>query len=569
MADPMPIDRAATTARRWNAARFAGRVGVPLFLAIAVLWQAALFRQTTSGVYDEKLYLDLGLAAFQHGDFRLMEGLGVAPLPVLLSYWLPARAFPDGVSPAAFPEAIRLARLSHAILVGLPLVLLPYVWMARRRGCLAAAIVGGLLAFSPNVVAFAALATTDATIVVCSLLALAALAHYAAAPSALRVVGVGLALGLALSAKYSALFLLPVIFVVLVASHRSRRPAAAARKPRAGLLAWTVIRAAALTALLALLALGIVWMFYGFSRIPPFTRTWPEPGSVSPALAGLVDAGRTTALPAPIKGLIVQVAHASTGQDAFLMGARSTKGWWYYYPAAWLFKSTPAELVLTLALPLLLWFGRIRENRTAQVWLLALLALGGASLASSLDLGVRYILLLYFLLALSVVDLAADRLRTRLVCALALPLLLLQAGSAASTAPRHLSYFNGVFTRPGTAHERLADSNLDWGQDLPALKAELDRLGAHDTVLAYFGLAPVEAYGVIAVPWDSRDDRRVAECQCVAISATLLDGVSVPNDPFYEFRLLRPDARAGDSVFLYSLARGDVRRALAIARQRR
>ena len=42
----------------------------------------------------------------------------------------------------------------------------------------------------------------------------------------------------------------------------------------------------------------------------------------------------------------------------------------------------------------------------------------------------------------------------------------------------------------------LVDSNLDWGQDLPALRAKMDELGIETVNLAYFGKGVPEAYGI-------------------------------------------------------------------------
>ena len=51
----------------------------------------------------------------------------------------------------------------------------------------------------------------------------------------------------------------------------------------------------------------------------------------------------------------------------------------------------------------------------------------------------------------------------------------------------------------------------------------------------------------------------------VAISATNLDGVFLPGDPFIEFRSLAPAAHAGYSILLYPTSRPDVRHAMATA----
>jgi hypothetical protein len=54
--------------------------------------------------------------------------------------------------------------------------------------------------------------------------------------------------------------------------------------------------------------------------------------------------------------------------------------------------------------------------------------------------------------------------------------------------PHHLAYFNALAGGPAGGHRYLIDSNLDWGQDLPALRDWLrDHRGGARTGLAYFG----------------------------------------------------------------------------------
>jgi hypothetical protein len=55
-------------------------------------------------------------------------------------------------------------------------------------------------------------------------------------------------------------------------------------------------------------------------------------------------------MPAPVAGLDFQQESSRRGYSAYFMGETSRSGWRLYYPAAFVFKSTPAELALTLCL---------------------------------------------------------------------------------------------------------------------------------------------------------------------------------------------------------------------------
>ena len=63
--------------------------------------------------------------------------------------------------------------------------------------------------------------------------------------------------------------------------------------------------------------------------------------------------------------------------------------------------------------------------------------------------------------------------------------------------PNYLAYFNQLAGGPSQGYKHLADSSLDWGQDLPALKKWLDgqglqQPGGSGVYLSYFGTARPE-----------------------------------------------------------------------------
>ena len=64
--------------------------------------------------------------------------------------------------------------------------------------------------------------------------------------------------------------------------------------------------------------------------------------------------------------------------------------------------------------------------------------------------------------------------------------------------PHPLSFFNAAVGGPSSGHHYLADSNLDWGQDLPALKAWMDKNKVESLNLSYFGSAEPSYYKINA-----------------------------------------------------------------------
>ncbi len=110
----------------------------------------------------------------------------------------------------------------------------------------------------------------------------------------------------------------------------------------------------------------------------------------------------------------------------------------------------------------------------------------------------------------------------------------------------------------------LADSNLDWGQDLPGLKRWMDSQGVNEVHLAYFGTADPRAYGIRYKKVHLFIDYRPREAtsyprsgEYLAASVTLLQGLYAP-DPVREFlgevqRRRPPVGRAGDSIHIFEM----------------
>ena len=207
-----------------------------------------------------------------------------------------------------------------------------------------------------------------------------------------------------------------------------------------------------------------------------------------------------------------------------------------------------------------------RKLRSDLVWRAAFLLFGALALVGRVDIGIRYVLILIPLAVLVVTTWVCGTFaRSRIVVAASAIALAIQSVNAASVAPHYLSYFNTLAGGPANGFRYLADSNVDWGQDLPALRAAFERVGARRPLLSYFGSAPLNAYGVTADPWLSGDQAELQPWDWVAISVTNLNGVYLSGDPFAPFRPVEPSTRAGYSIFLYSTARADVQRAIADA----
>lgn len=391
--------------------------------------------------------------------------------------------------------------------------LLVFCWTRRLFG-----VTGGFFALSfycldPNILAHAALATSDTTAVFFLLAACGAFWRHLRQPDGRTGALSAAVFGLACVAKYSAVLLLPVM-LILLGWRILAEPAAQRHR-------WLKLAPLTLAAH-GLAAVFIIWLFFGF-RYSGFAPGVPAAAhyivpweQVLPALGWQ---GRVVQfcrdghlLPEAFLYGYSWVVQSAQTRAAFLAGEYSVTGWVSFFPLAFWWKTTAALLVaLVLGGPALhrRWRNpavRLAGDLTVVAPLLVLLALYGAfSLASHLNIGHRHILPVYPVLFILTGGLAAPALsgswRRHTV------LVLLVAGQLAANvrvAPHYLAFFNVFAGGPANGHRLLVDSSLDWGQDLPGLARWLREnnsgAAARPVFLSYFGSGDPAYYGIAATP---------------------------------------------------------------------
>jgi hypothetical protein len=315
------------------------------------------------------------------------------------------------------------------------------------------------------------------------------------------------------------------------------------------------------------IALALVWATYGFqARLANDAEAaasfnWSRlerPGAARVVLRAISAAG---ILPdAYVYGLATVLRDIR--RPAFLFGHISEQGWWYYFPATFALK-TPVALLALLALPL---FGRRDEDarrRSLRVFLWVPVALYAATtLAGRINIGHRHLLPLYPFLfvaagAAGARALEAGRGRRAAVAVLGL----WYAASVVSVHPHYLGYFNELVGGPSQGWRYLVDSNVDWGQDLKALKKWTDAHGVRHLKLSYFGSADPAYYRIpcAMLPSKMHPDppafvRDIEAGDVVAVSVTNLHGVYFEGPDrrlMHRLRALTPIDRVGYSIFIY------------------
>lgn len=468
-------------------------------------------------------------------------------------------------------DGVTFIQPSRAAMLVLPALLAGVLawWSWRIAGATAAIAATALYCLDPNFLAHAPLVKNDVAI---SLLTLALAATTWGVGRRLTWWNAplpGLLCGIGMSVKFSGVLLPPMLMLMLLVRAFLRSDwmilGRNVRKPSTRLLIAT-----ALAALSCILAWATVWAAYGFR----FDAT-PAPGSRMPieqlangfAAHVVLCAERNHLLPQPWLFGLLFTYRSTLERDTFLLGELSTGGWWYYFPLAMVFK-TPLATLAAVVVALSFWIISRRRGDRIRLWtttclLIPVLIYGCMAITTSLNLGIRHILVIYpFIYILIGVGVArlrevSPRAFRPIVIALALGL----AVESLAAFPDYIPFFNAIAR--SSRLRLLSDSNLDWGQDLPALAHWQARHPFERLCLAYFGSTDPATYGIkyvnlpggyfLGPPPEWVDPRSHG---VLAISATRLQGVNMsPRVAGYyaPLRQVAPREILGGSIYLFDL----------------
>ncbi len=565
---------------------------------------------STSPTFDEGFTLLRGYAAWRTGHLvpighpplaHWLSALGVVlepnlPDPRTLDGWY-ADKYDDSSRDLLWKRGLNTSRLVllgrfPIILLGMLLGAVTFRWAKDLFGWRGALAALALHALSPNLLANSAVATTDLPVTAFYFFTLFAWHRFTRKPTAARAAFTGLMLGCALAAKFSALLLIPTLgLLAIIGLFTTKAQKLEEHKEKANLVSFVPSRLRGYL-LILLTSLFTLWAMYGFALRPyPLAQFVRE----------LTDLG----------------ALAGGGHTAYLFGQLSPKGWWYYHPVVFLVK-TPPPLLILIAIGLWRVVGSGKWEVGSGKWeafsgqqsaygaqpstlklqdstlkthpssfivhpssfilhrssfiLPPLLYLAAATL-SSLNVGYRYLLpalpFLHLIASAAVsgqwtVDGRQPSTDSRPAFSIrhfAFVIFLWHAIATLSIAPHFLAYFNEL-VGPANGYKVLSDSNLDWGQDLPALAHYLN---GRPVYLSYFGQADPHYYKINSTPlpgWPPPADTHFAPADpapgLYAISASNLVGAQLPDpNTFAYFRALQPQAVINYSIFIYDVTPHD------------
>jgi 4-amino-4-deoxy-L-arabinose transferase-like glycosyltransferase len=503
---------------------------------------------------DEFAHLPAGLLYWKTGDFKIYYQN--PPLIKLLA------SFPLLFSPAELPNNFRgrwglgygfmvknkdiyhlLFVLGRTVIILLSLLMawLLFRFAAETLGIKAALFSVFLFTFSPNILAHSYLVTTDIGASLGILAALYTLWRYLNNPSPKMLLLCGMVFGFAQLTKFSSLILVPAFPILMILNYFF-----GIRKLNLS----KMIQAILIVFFVGMLIINSCYLFHGsfkasceysfrssfFSSLASFTPEWLPLPFPKDYLLGL-DAQKYESDRRPV--------------PVYLFGELSSRGWWHYFLFAFFLK-TPIPILILLLWIIMKYIYNLSKRKKDFFFLYVLTFIAMYMLffsSSVINLGIRYILPIYPLIfLLSGYVIKEIKLKGKIL------LFALSAWLIINTIfiyPHHLSFFNEFAGGPNNGYKYLADSNIDWGQDLISLKRYLLKNEIDFVYLSHFGLVEPEVYGIKYKPLPPYPIKGT-----IAISVNHLLGISAwkkTGESFSWLRAFEPDDHAGYSILIYKL----------------
>ena len=501
---------------------------VPFILAVIFIVTCTTSISYKSRTRDEARHLVRGLMLLETSDYRLNKHhpvfanvLNAVPLMFIDDLVVPDTDTPEwenadkdkiaadlvelnGGSWNFVPTILNPARMVTIVAMAISVVILYFV-ILREWGTVPAVIFEILYTFSPNMIAHSRLVTTDAWVVPLIFGATFALYRYMKTRQLPGFITFTLLSFLSLITKYSAVpiavFWLILLFIFEYQNQkkgvpRIRRFLSACSLPIVSAISWVILMTEA----------------YGFRFTTLASTNYLDTATTNDHLSNIARATQSVSfLTKPLQNAYLHlklpfaeyiqgfyenvILHDVYGHDSFLFGMYSKKGWWYFFPLVMLVKMPVAVLLAILALlgehlnnlrhTLAQWFMKKKKNmkisfpklQPFHVFFMIPALFFALSMKSSINLGIRHILVIFPFIYLGIGLLVQKHWNKKLIYTVMTVLLSIwYIISSLSIFPHYLEYFNELVGGPKNGYLYLLDSNLSWTQDKFYVDTYLDAL---------------------------------------------------------------------------------------------
>ena len=453
---------------------------------------------------------------------------------------------------------------------------------AEMFGNLAGLFALTLFVFEPNLIAHGAYVTTDMALSAFTLASVYAFYRFANKPTVARTLVVGLAFGLVLSSKHSGVLLLPMLLALAItelflqsnAIHTVSTPKLTASRLFGGFIAFSAI------------ALFILWAMYGFRYAarpaglvlnPTFAEYIQGLKPTSHWMISTV--GRFHLLPESYLYGLADVRMLADYMPTYIFGKVYAHGVWYYFPTAFVVKSTLPFLLLLIISIVAIATRAFNKRREILYLVIPSLIYLAVAMSAGLNIGARHVLPLWLLFSVLIGGAAASLLHRdrRWIYALGVLLLAHVITSAQSYPQNYIPYSNALFGGPSNTYKVLSDSNTDWAQQLHSTRRYLESRGIKECWFAYFAAGAVDThyYGIPCkllptadTPWFNMETDAPDRFKgTILISAGNINGFELGSsqlNPYEAFRSMKPTAFIDNGIFVFD-GDFDLHRAAAIS----
>lgn len=478
-------------------------IGAAALLLAFFAFQLWYHATRTSATVDEPNHILAGYRHLQCGDFGinpehppLLKMLAAAPLMLrddlhdppwdcgskltskfdTFSY---GNSFlvDNGVDSVVIPT-----RLSTTVLsLLLAILVLVAAWEMFDRWVALVALT--IVAFEPNFIAHGSIVTTDMAISATTFGAVYSIYRLCKVQTAPRFAVAGLAFGVMLAAKHSAVIFIPILLALVFLDHVvfSQDDLPINRRVSRRMAAFVGI---------VLIGVCILWSFYGFRyralpdasaktiSVADYIRENANRPETVDSLPGRVTEmiGNTHILPESyVLGMADVISWSS--RNTFIFGKNYPTGQWFFFPVAFAVKTNIA-LVLLFPLGLLLPFLVPEKRREALFLLLPALSFFAVATMSNFTNGVRHILPVYPFLIVAAAAGSVWVVRRYRFFAIFLGLLLLyNAFAAVRTAPSYSAFANDLWGGTNKTREIFSGANVNTGQNIKLVN---EYIASHD-----------------------------------------------------------------------------------------
>ncbi len=305
-------------------------------------------------------------------------------------------------------------------------------------------------------------------------------------------------------------------------------------------------------------------------------------------------------------GLTMVFLRVGGGNTTYFLGQESAVAWWYYFPVVFSLK-VPLAFLVFVGLSIYIFckttwrklriMGRAREtlkeklhglynllsevviNHFDEVCMATFIVIYWViSMRGNLNIGLRHVLPTIPFMYILVAGQIHRWLRTSLVSPTSIQealyaiaslvkragkttfvfiILIFYASALVRVYPYPLAYFNELAGGPAGGYRYVADSNLDWGQDLKRLAQFVQQNNIQHIKLDYFGGSDTTYY--LGDKFQQLHGSDGPQKGWVAVSATLLDsgraqavkGFNENTTSYIWLNQYKPVAQIGYSIFVY------------------